>query len=142
MSQATQYDLLSMGRACIDLYADEIGVPFPKIEHFSAYVGGCPANIAVGTRRLGLRVAMLSAVGQDLVGDFVLEFLAGEGVETRYVPGKPGYRTGAAALAIEPPDHFPLVYYRDNAADIQLDIDDVLAAPIADQLNQLRGYDR
>ncbi|MBN1584651.1 MAG: 5-dehydro-2-deoxygluconokinase [Anaerolineae bacterium] len=131
MSQAIKYDLLSMGRACIDLYADEIGVSFPDIKHFSAYVGGCPANIAVGTRRLGLRVAMLSAVGQDLVGEFVLQFLAGEGVETRYVPAKPGYRTGAAALAIEPPDHFPLVYYRDNAADIQLDIDDVLATPIA-----------
>ena len=132
MSQEKTYDLLSMGRACIDLYADEVGVPFPEVEHFSAYVGGCPANIAVGTRRLGLRVAMLSAVGQDLVGDFVLKFLADEGVETRYVPKKAGYRTGAAALAIEPPDHFPLVYYRNAPADIQLDIDDVLAAPIAE----------
>jgi 5-dehydro-2-deoxygluconokinase len=92
-------------------------------------VGGCPANIAVGARRLGLRVAMLSAVGADPVGDFVLRFLADEGIETRYVSIKPGSRTGAAALAIQPPDHFPLVYYRDNAADIELDIDDALAVP-------------
>jgi 5-dehydro-2-deoxygluconokinase len=124
------YDLISMGRACIDLYAVEIGVPFEDIKNFAAYVGGCPANVAVGSRRLGLQVAMLSAVGADPVGDFVCKFLAGEGIETRYISRKLGSRTGAAALAILPPDRFPLIYYRDNAADIQLSIDDVLAAPI------------
>ncbi|MCP4167380.1 MAG: 5-dehydro-2-deoxygluconokinase [Chloroflexi bacterium] len=40
--------------------------------------------------------------------------------------------TWAVILGIELPDKFPLVYYRDNCADIQLSIDDVLAAPIAD----------
>lgn len=132
MRQNAKYDLLSMGRACIDLYANEIGVPFPEIKSFAAYVGGCPANIAVGARRLGLRVAMLSTVGQDPVGDFVLKFLADEDIETRFVRRAPDCRTGAAALAILPPDTFPLVYYRDNAADLQTSIDDVLAAPIAD----------
>jgi 5-dehydro-2-deoxygluconokinase len=130
MSQV-RYDLISVGRACLDLYADEVGVSFPEVKHFAAYVGGCPANIAVSARRLGLRVAMLSAVGEDLVGDFVLRFLNGEGIETRYISRKRGSRTGAAALSIEPPDRFPLVYYRDNAADVQMSIDDVLAAPVA-----------
>jgi 5-dehydro-2-deoxygluconokinase len=131
MSHKEQYDLMSVGRACLDLYADEVGVPFPEVKHFAAYVGGCPANIAVSARRLGLRVAMLSAVGEDLVGDFVLRFLNSEGIETGYISRKVGSRTGAAALSIEPPDRFPLVYYRDNAADVQLSIDDVLAAPVA-----------
>ena len=130
MDQKHGYDLLSMGRACLDLYANEIGVPFAEVETFSAYVGGCPANIAVGARRLGLTVAMLSTVGADPVGDFVLRFLDREGIDTQYVSRAEGHRTGAAALAIEPPDHFPLIYYRDNAADIELSIDDVLAAPI------------
>lgn len=132
MSDQKRYDLLSVGRACLDLYADEVGVPFPEVEHFAAYVGGCPANIAVSARRLGLRVAMLSAVGEDLVGDFVLRFLDGEGIETAPVARKSHSRTGAAALSIEPPDRFPLVYYRENPADVQMDIDDVLAAPIAE----------
>jgi len=130
MQEPKAYDLVSMGRACIDLYANEIGVPFPEIKSFAAYVGGCPANIAVGARRLGLSVAMLSAVGDDPVGDFVLRFLQQEGIETRFIARKHGFRTGAAALAIQPPDHFPLIYYRDNPADIQLGIDDALAAPI------------
>jgi 5-dehydro-2-deoxygluconokinase len=85
----------------------------------------------VGTRRLGLRSAVLTGMGQDPVGDFLLKFLVHEGVETRYVARKAGKRTSAVLLGIEPPDKFPLVYYRDNCADIELSIDDVLAAPVA-----------
>lgn len=125
------YDLISMGRACLDLYANEIGVPFVEIKSFSAYVGGCPANIVVGTQRLGLRTAMLAAIGEDLVGDFVVKFLADEGIETKFMARKPGSRTAAAVVGIQPPDKFPLVYYRGDAADIELTIDDVLNAPIA-----------
>jgi 5-dehydro-2-deoxygluconokinase len=132
MRQKARYDLISLGRACLDLYANEVGVPFPEVKNFAAYVGGCPANIAVGARRLGLDVAMLSAVGDDPVGDFVYKFLQDEGIDISLVARKPGYRTGAAALAIEPPDRFPLIYYRENAADIQLDIDDVLRASLSE----------
>lgn len=125
------YDILAMGRSSIDLYANEIGAPFTEIKSFAAYVGGCPTNISVGTRRLGLRAALLTAVGEDPVGDFILSFLEKEGVVTRFIPRKPGRRTSAVILGIEPPDKFPLVYYRDNCADIELTIDDVLAGPIA-----------
>jgi 5-dehydro-2-deoxygluconokinase len=127
-----EYDLITMGRATIDLYAQDIGVPFEKIKSFAAYVGGSPANIAVGARRLGLNVALISAVGEDPVGDFVLAFLREEGIDTAFITRKPMARTGAALLGIEGPDQFPLVYYRDNAADIKLTIDDVKAAPITE----------
>ncbi len=125
-----RYDVLAMGRSSIDLYANEIGVPFVEIKSFAAYVGGCPTNVSVGCRRLGLRSALLTAVGDDLVGDFVLHFLQKEGVETRFIPRKPGRRTSAVLLGIEPPDKFPLVFYRDNCADIALTIDDVRRAPV------------
>jgi 5-dehydro-2-deoxygluconokinase len=129
---AKSYDLITIGRSCIDLYSSDVGAPFVEITGFSAYVGGSPTNIAVGARRLGLRTALLTAVGEDPVGDFVLHFLNKEGVDTRYVPRKPGRRTSAVLLGIEPPDRFPLVFYRDNCADIELNVDDVLATPIAD----------
>ena len=125
------YDVLTMGRSSIDLYSNDVGAPFEAITSFAAYVGGCPTNISVGTRRLGCRSALLTAVGDDKVGDFVLHFLQQEGVETRFTPRKPGKRTSAVILGIEPPDRFPLTYYRDNCADNELTIDDVLAAPIA-----------
>jgi 5-dehydro-2-deoxygluconokinase len=94
----------------------------------------------VGSRRLGLDVALLTAVGPDPVGDFLLNFLQGEGIDTQFIPRKPGHRTSAVILGIEPPDKFPLVYYRDNCADIELTIDDVLAAPITQaQIFQFAG---
>jgi 5-dehydro-2-deoxygluconokinase len=126
------YDVLSMGRSSIDLYSNDIGARFEEITSFAAYVGGCPTNISVGTRRLGLRPALLTAVGDDQVGNFILHFLRREDIETGFVVRKPGKRTSAVVLGIEPPDRFPLVYYRDNCADIELTIDDVLAAPVAD----------
>ncbi len=125
-------DLITMGRSSIDLYANEVGAPFVDIKSFAAYVGGSPTNIAVGAGRLGLRTEVITAVGEDPVGDFILNFLAKEKVGTRFVTRKLGARTSAVVLGIEPPDKFPLVYYRDNCADIQLTIDDVLAAPLAD----------
>jgi 5-dehydro-2-deoxygluconokinase len=134
------YDTLHMGRSSIDLYANDVGAPFVDIKSFAAYVGGSPTNISVGARRLGLKTALLTGLGEDPVGDFILNFLKNEGVETKFSPRKPGYRTSAVVLGIEPPDKFPLVYYRDNCADIQLTIDDVLAAPVADsQIFQFAG---
>ncbi len=126
------FDLLTMGRSSIDLYANDVGAPFEEIKSFAAYVGGSPTNIAVGARRLGLEVALLSAVGEDKVGDFILHFLRAERVETRFIPRKSGRRSSAVVLGIQPPDTFPLVYYRDNAADIDITIDDVQAAPVTE----------
>src|SRR3954464_11451270 len=126
------YDVITMGRSSIDLYSNDVGAPFEEITSFAAYVGGCPTNISVGTRRLGLRPALLTAVGDDQVGNFILHFLQREGIETQFIPRKAGKRSSAVVLGIEPPDRFPLTYYRDNCADIALTIDDVLAAPVAD----------
>jgi 5-dehydro-2-deoxygluconokinase len=124
------YDLLTIGRSSIDLYSNDSGASFSDISSFGAFVGGCPTNIAVGTRRLGLKTALLTAVGNDPVGDFVLNFLKREGVETRFIPKKVGKRTSAVILGIEPPDKFPLVFYRDNCADVEITIDDALQVPL------------
>ncbi len=126
------FDTFHMGRSSMDLYSNDIGASFVDIRSFAAYVGGSPTNMSVGCRRLGLKSALLTAFGDDPVGDFVANFLIKEGVDIRYSPRKPGRHTSAVVLGIEPPDKFPLVFYRDNCADIALSIDDVLAAPIAD----------
>jgi 5-dehydro-2-deoxygluconokinase len=128
---SSTYDVLAMGRSSLDLYAEQIGAAMPDVKSFGAYVGGCPTNVAVGTSRLGLRSALLTAVGDDQVGDFVRRFLEREGVDIRSVPTKTGRRTSAVVLSIQPPDLFPLTFYRDNCADRELTIDDVLQAPVA-----------
>ena len=126
------YDVLAMGRSCIDLYAHQIGVPITEVTSFDAYVGGCPTNVSVGTRRLGLTSVLLTAVGDDQVGEFVTAFLDRERVDTRFIPRKPGRRTSAVILTIQPPDKFPLTFYRDNCADRALTVDDVARAPVSD----------
>lgn len=127
---ATGYDVLCMGRSSIDLYAHQVGVPITEVTSFDAYVGGCPTNISVGTRRLGLRSALLTAVGDDQVGEFVVSFLEREGVETGFIPRKAGHRTSAVVLTIQPPDRFPLTFYREGCADRELTVEDVEKAPV------------
>ena len=124
-------DSFHMGRSSIDLYSNDVGTPFTEITSFAAYVGGSPTNISVGLRRLGLRSALLTGIGEDPVGDFILNFLDREGVITEFIPRKSANRSSAVVLGIEPPDKFPLVFYRENCADNAMTIDDVLAAPIA-----------
>jgi len=125
-----KYDVITYGRSSIDLYSQNIGADFVDIKGFDAFVGGSPLNIAVGCSRLGLRPALLTGIGDDKVGDFILEFLKKENVETCFIPRIKGARTSAVILGIEPPDRFPLVYYRDNCADSQITIDHVLEADI------------
>jgi 5-dehydro-2-deoxygluconokinase len=129
---STQIDLLTLGRVSMDLFSLQIGAPFSEIESFDTGVGGSPVNIAIGSRRLGLRSAAITAVGADPVGVFVRDFLGNEAVLTDFVLEKGAARTGMAVLGIEPPDKFPLVFYRENPADIYLTVDDIIAVPIAD----------
>ena len=124
--------LITFGRSSIDLYSQSIGADFVDIKGFDAFVGGSPLNIAVGAARLGAKATLLTGVGYDKVGDFILHFLKKQQVNTEYIPRIEGARTSAVVLGIEPPDRFPLVYYRENCADSQVTIDHVIAANISD----------
>ena len=128
-------DLITAGRVSMDLFARDIGADFIDISAFETGVGGSPVNIAIGASRLGLSALAFTAVGDDEVGRFVKHYLRGEGVDARHVISKPGKRTGMAVVGVQPPDRFPLQFYREDAADIHLSIDDALRLP----LNQARA---
>lgn len=125
-----KFDLITFGRSSIDLYSQNIGADFIDIKGFDAFVGGSPLNIAVGASRLGATVSLLTGVGEDKIGEFILNFLKKQKVNTDTIARVKGARSSAVVLGIEPPDRFPLVFYRDNAADSQVTIDDVMAAKI------------
>ena len=97
-----------------------IGVPLDQVSSFNFYVGGTPANVAVGAQRLGVDTALASRVGSDGVGDGIVRFLQEEGIETTAVV----QRSRASIRPRRPwgraPDHFPLVFYRDRPADENL----------------------
>jgi 5-dehydro-2-deoxygluconokinase len=124
------YDLISVGRVSMDLFAEEIGARFEEITAFETGVGGSPTNIAIGSSRLGLKSALLTAVGDDEVGKFVRHYLTAAGVETQFIPTISGKKTGMAVVGVQPPDKFPLVFYREDPADIYLTVGDAERLPI------------
>ena len=123
--QDTSFDLLTFGRASIDLYSKDIGAEFNDIKELSTSIGGSPVNIAVGARRLGIQSALFSAVAPDPVGEFIVSTLQKEKVDTTHVQNINGTTSTAVICGILPPDRFPLVFYRDNAPDKKISIDHV-----------------
>lgn len=124
------YDLITVGRVNLDLFAQDIGADFADITGFDAAVGGSPSNIAMGTSRLGLSTVAFTGVSDDTVGDFVFRYLRDTGVVTDFIVRKPGKRTSLALVGIQPPDRFPLTLYRDDPADIYLTVDDAATLPV------------
>jgi 5-dehydro-2-deoxygluconokinase len=125
MSKAEELDLVAIGRACIDLYGEQTGGRLEDMLSFAKYVGGSPTNTAIGASRLGLRSALLTRVGADHFGRFIREQLEREGVDVRGVLEDQERLTALVFLGIRDPDTFPLVFYRENCADMALSETDV-----------------
>jgi 5-dehydro-2-deoxygluconokinase len=124
-------DVVTLGRVSVDLYGQQVGGRLEDMASFAKYVGGCPANIAVGAARLGLRSALISRVGDEHMGRFVREQLAREGVETKALVTDPARLTALVILGIRDRETFPLIFYRENCADMALteaDIDESVIA--------------
>jgi 5-dehydro-2-deoxygluconokinase len=114
-------DVICLGRAGVDLYGDQIGSRLEDMQTFSKYVGGSSLNIATGSARQGLRSAMLTRVGNEHMGRFVRETLAAEGVDVSHVVTDEHRLTGMVVLGIKDRDTFPLIFFRENCADMALD---------------------
>ena len=129
--ETRSFDLIAMGRAAVDLYGEQIGGRLEDMASFAKYLGGCPANIATGAARLGLKVAMLTRVGDEHMGRFVREQLAAEGVDVSHVKTDPARLTGLVILGIRDRETFPLIFYRENCADMAISGEDFDEAFVA-----------
>ncbi len=118
-------DVITMGRCSVDLYGQQIGSRLEDVTSFAKSVGGSPTNIAIGTARLGLKTGLITRVGDEQMGRFVLEQLAREGVSTKGVVTDKQRLTALVLLAVESDKTFPLIFYRDNCADSALSVEDV-----------------
>jgi 5-dehydro-2-deoxygluconokinase len=125
MAAEQMLDLITIGRSCVDLYGEQVGGRLEDMGSFAKYVGGSPTNTAVGAARLGLRAGLLTRVGADHFGRFIREQLARECVDTRGVLDDPARMTALAILGIRDPDTFPLLFYREDCADMALCADDM-----------------
>ena len=118
-------DLITIGRSSVDLYGAQIGGRLEDMGSFDKYIGGSPTNIACGTSRLGLRSAVITGVGDEHMGRFIIEQLQREGVETSGVKIDPDRLTALVLLGIRDEEQFPLIFYRENCADMGLCEDDI-----------------
>jgi 5-dehydro-2-deoxygluconokinase len=126
-------DLLTIGRVSVDLYSDAPGAGFTDPQRFEKSIGGTATNVAVAAARLGHRTAVLTKVGDDPFGDYVIAKLQSFGVETDFVGRHATLRTPLAFAALTPPEDPQLLFYREPAApDMQLEPDDVDPGVVAD----------
>ncbi len=118
-------DVITIGRSSVDLYGAQVGGRLEDMRSFNKYVGGSPTNMAVGTARLGLKSAVITKVGDEHMGRFIREELAAEGVDIGGVITDPERLTALVILGIRDEDTFPLIFYRENCADMALSPDDI-----------------
>ncbi|NKN37270.1 5-dehydro-2-deoxygluconokinase [Agrobacterium sp. a22-2] len=121
----TQLDLITIGRSSVDLYGAQVGGRLEDMASFNKYIGGSPTNIAAGTARLGLKSALITRVGNEHMGRFIREQLMREGVDVRGVVTDNERLTALVLLGIRDQSQFPLIFYRENCADMALCEDDI-----------------
>lgn len=118
-------DVITIGRSSVDLYGSQVGGRLEDMRSFNKYVGGSPTNMAVGAARLGLRSAVITRVGDEHMGRFIREQLAAEGVDVRGMVTDPHRLTALVLLGIRDQKQFPLIFYREDCADMALCEDDI-----------------
>ncbi|MGV2289179.1 5-dehydro-2-deoxygluconokinase [Trinickia sp. YCB016] len=124
-------DIICLGRLAVDLYAQQVGARLEDVTSFAKYLGGSSANIAFGCARLGLKSSMLTRVGNDHMGRFLTETLEKEGCDVSHTRIDRDRLTALVLLGLEDRDTFPLVFYRENCADMAVDEADFDEAFIA-----------
>ncbi|OOY32178.1 5-dehydro-2-deoxygluconokinase [Thioclava sp. F36-6] len=124
-------DVITIGRAGVDLYGAQIGGRLEDMGSFEKYIGGSPTNIACGTARLGLKSGLITRVGDEHMGRFIREQLLREGVDVTGVATDPERLTALVILGIRDEEQFPLIFYRENCADMALSEEDIDEALIA-----------
>jgi 5-dehydro-2-deoxygluconokinase len=115
------YDLACLGRLAVDLYAEQFGSKLEDARSMAKYLGGSSGNLAFGVARLGLRSAMIARVGDEQMGRFLTETLEAEGCDTSQVQIDPERLTALVLLGLKDRDTFPLLFVRENCADMAVD---------------------
>ena len=118
-------DAVTIGRSSVDLYGAQVGGRLEDMTSFRKYIGGSPTNMAAGMARLGMRAAVITRVGDEHMGRFIREQLVREGVDVRGVRTDSARLTALAILGIRDDRQFPLLFYRENCADMALCEDDI-----------------
>jgi 5-dehydro-2-deoxygluconokinase len=120
-----RHDLACLGRLAVDLYAQQFGARLEDARSFAMYLGGSSANLAFGVARLGCKTAMISRVGDEQLGRFLNETLQREGCDISQVQTDPERLTALVLLGLKDRDTFPLLFVRENCADMAIEAEQI-----------------
>ena len=124
--KARKFDLIAVGRIAIDFNPLDYFKPLSESQQYRKYLGGSPANVAVGLARLGKKVGFIGKVSDDRFGDYVTDFFAKEGIDvSRVTRAKNGEKLGLTFTEILSPNDSSILMYRDGVADLMLDPSEV-----------------
>jgi 5-dehydro-2-deoxygluconokinase len=125
MTEERSTKVYCLGRVIVDLYAEQIQTPLSHVSTFRKYLGGSAGNTAFGLARLGADAGLISRVGPDEFGTFLLERLEQAGVSTEMVKRDLFNPTALAFASIFPPEDSKVLFYRKPCADNHLEIGDI-----------------
>ncbi len=120
------FDLVLLGRAAIDLNPVDYYKTLSESTTYKKYLGGSPANIAVGLSRLGKKIGFICKVSNDQFGDFIHETFRTEGIDTSHTTrAQNGEKLGLTFTEILSEHESSILMYRHDIADLKLCVDDV-----------------
>lgn len=132
LDETRPLDIVLLGRIAIDFnpaYSDSVKEefkPLKDVHYFEKYVGGSPANIAVGVTHHGLKAGFIGKVSDDQFGDFVTEYFDAQGIDTSHVTRcTNGEKIGLTFTEMLSPSESHILMYRNCIADLQLSVDDI-----------------
>ena len=115
------FDVITTGRIGVDIYPLQTGVGLEQVETFGKFLGGSATNVAVAAAKYGLKSAVITKVGTDPFGNFLIEELERLNVDTSYVGRDQNCKTPVVFCEIFPPDDFPIYFYREpKAPDMEI----------------------
>ncbi|MCR5689727.1 MAG: 5-dehydro-2-deoxygluconokinase [Clostridiales bacterium] len=121
-----KYDVVLLGRVAVDFNPVDYNCPLNESTTFKRYLGGSPANIAVGLSRFGRKAGFFAKVSDDQFGTFVTDFFKNEGVDcSRITRCENGEKIGLTFTEIKSPTESSIVMYRNVAADLALSPGDI-----------------
>ncbi|MBQ5677540.1 MAG: 5-dehydro-2-deoxygluconokinase [Clostridia bacterium] len=121
-----EFDLILLGRVAVDLNPVDYYCPLNESTTFKRYLGGSPANIAVGLARLGKKCGFFARVSDDQLGTFVTDYFDNEGIDTSHIKRcQNGEKIGLTFTEIKSETESSIVMYRNEAADLKLDVEDI-----------------
>jgi len=113
-------DVIAIGELLIDMIADNPGLRLEEQIIFKRFAGGAPANFAVGIKRLGLTSGVITKVGNEFFGRFLLETLKKEQVDISQIKITNEYKTALAFVGLDEKRNPSFSFYRSPCADIML----------------------